>query len=303
MASQAPSGRRVRTLTVASGKGGAGKSTTSAAIAAAAAAVAGWKTVLVDLDPQCVSLVSLGAEPVPGQSLAEALVAVCDPHAPQVSAREALVRDVSENLDVLVATDRGALRSASLALSQSGGVAFESVARLLTQIQDDYDLAVLDTPPESGGIQEYALCASDRAIAVSRANGLDWPPARALYEQVSSIAGSRFAPDLRFLGLVINDYEPRAEETGFIESEIAASGVPVFDTRLPHSRLASKGATMGRPAVLAFPWSPFAQSCRALTAEVLGHLVAGTSPAALTSAAEVIVLDEPSGQVVAMGGR
>lgn len=299
---KAATGRRLRSLVVASQKGGVGKSTTASAIAAAAGA-SGWKVLYVDLDPQCVSLVSLGAEPTEGASLAELLLGFADPREPQVSVDDAIVREVSDNLDVLVATDRHALRKATLALAQTGGLAYDSVARVLTDVQDRYDLAVLDTPPEAGGIQEYALCAADTAIAVSRANGLDWPPARSLYEQVQSLSGTRFAPDLRFLGLVINDYDPQAEETAFIERHIADSQIPVFPVRLPHSRLASKGATMGRPAVLAFPRSPFAQACSQLTAQVLGHLVAKTTPPPLGADTVIDLSADTDVKVAAAGGR
>src|SRR5512135_848668 len=264
-------GRRMRVLAVGSLKGGAGKTTTALNVACAAAE-SGWRVLHVDLDSQSPSILALGADPVHGRTLAQALLPDSG-----VSARDAIVAGPVPTLDVLAAPHDD-LDDAAVKLERLGARAYTAVARVIGQVEEEYDLAICDTPPELGGLEEYALFSADVALAACRPNSLDWPPTRSFVQQVRDLGATHLAPRLRLLGLALVAYDAAAEETTFIESRLAAADVPVLDTKIPVSRLASKAVVAWRPAVIEYPGSSFARAYRRLTAEVLGHLVNGTTP-------------------------
>lgn len=264
---------RMTVLTLGQKKGGAGKTTTSMNVAAAAAQ-AGWRTLYVDLDDQSPTLLQFDVQLKTGLTLAELLKpSVTDkPHT-----RDVVHRQVLDNLDLLCA-HHDDLDNARLELEAQGQRAYAAMINVLEQVQYDYDLAVIDTPPVLGGLQELALIASDFAIATSRANSLEMPNVLKFYNQVAELGSGRLAPQLKFLGLVLIAHDARAEETTFIEDQIAEAELPVFGTRIPESRLASKGLAVGQPAVLEWPTSAFAVAYKQLTAEVLSHITNDTRP-------------------------
>lgn len=285
-------------LTLGSKKGGAGKTTMAQNLAAAAAA-AGWKTLLVDIDSQCPSTTVFDVYPEEGRSLAELL----QPHKfPNLRTADSIFHDVAPNLDLLT-TNHDLLEDARRELDRLGARAIEALVGVLAQVEQDYDIAIIDTPPELGGLQELAVVASDYALAVSRPNSLELPPALQFVKQVRDLAGTRMAPGLKLLGLAWSEVDRDAEETAFMQRWLVSEepDLPVMTTHVPGSRLPSKGVIVGRPSVLEYPSSGFARAYRALAAEVLGHIVNGTLPPLL---AEQLDEGADAGQpeVAAVGG-
>lgn len=265
---------RMRVLTVGSKKGGVGKTTVSHNLAAAAGD-AGWKVLLVDVDSQSPSLETFQVEPPEGCSLADALHPT---RGKTVNPADAVIREVAPNVDLL-ASWHDDMENVRVALAAAGAGGRNAMRRVLRPLSNDYDLAIIDTPPELGGLQELAVIASHWALAISRAATLDLPAATQFINQVADLREDEVSM-AQFLGLAWNFYDADSMETRVQQQELAAAfpDLPVMDTALPPSKRSSSANMTGQPAVLAYRNYPSTQPLRALAAEVLNHLLNGTTP-------------------------
>ncbi|MEO0062245.1 MAG: hypothetical protein RLZZ08_805, partial [Pseudomonadota bacterium] len=137
-------------VAIANQKGGVGKTTTAINIATAMAA-AGWKTLLVDLDPQGNASTGLGVGPAAREfSSYDMLI-------DQLSLEECAVPTSIPGLDLVPATVD--LSGAEVELV---GVE-DRVGRLRLQLHDKapYDICFIDCPPSLGLLTLNALTAAD----------------------------------------------------------------------------------------------------------------------------------------------
>ncbi|RIK33010.1 MAG: hypothetical protein DCC57_25440 [Chloroflexi bacterium] len=136
-------------ITVATNKGGAGKTTTAVHVAAGLAR-AGRRVLLVDLDKQGHCATFLGRDPAPRlydllvreRDLAD-LIAEARPH----------LHLLASNSETLLAQDFARLRNAQADLLEHA----------LVRKAVGYDYLVFDTPPQ-GLLQECALYSTDRLV-------------------------------------------------------------------------------------------------------------------------------------------
>ncbi len=152
-------------LCVSNGKGGTGKTSCASEIAAVSA-LSGFRTLLVDLDPQCNVTKNLGLEPGSGGRAGTALSgAMLGYGAAPVHA------DVRPRLDVLIGDKR--LESwpvqANL-LQQQGQDPARALVRVLAPLADSYDLIVIDCPPLIAELNVAAMVASDFVLSPIKAD-------------------------------------------------------------------------------------------------------------------------------------
>jgi len=145
--------------TVANQKGGVGKTTTSVALGGLAAEQ-GMRVLLLDLDPHG-SLSAYFRQDPDAQHLSsftlfqerEALTAA--------SVRRLIVATAYDNLSVLpAATALATLERQAIGQDGMGLV----VSRALAKIADDYDLAIIDSPPLLGVLMINALAACQQLV-------------------------------------------------------------------------------------------------------------------------------------------
>lgn len=144
-----------RVYTISNGKGGTGKTSLTANIGAIAAE-AGYRILLVDLDPQANLAEDLGygEHADGGEALAEAL-----------HKRTALpvIKNVRKNLDVVPGGMRITNVVQVIALNSttySEPTLHDIFCYCLEQIAGDYDLILIDTPPSEGILVESAFASS-----------------------------------------------------------------------------------------------------------------------------------------------
>lgn len=226
-----------RVVAVANGKGGAGKTSVATNLAGLSAA-AGWKTLLVDLDPQGNAGHDLGYAWARLGDGGEHLVNTLTANAQL----EPVIVGCRPNLDVI---SGGATLDDLEAIIGSRGRRHENVHELLANALSDlsasYDLVVIDTPPKSPVLLQQALVAARWIIIPTK-------PDRGSIEGLTSLAGTigrigDHNPTLGILGAVLFDVGTTATVVRRNASEdihAALDGAaPLFDSVIRHAQSAA----------------------------------------------------------------
>lgn len=199
----------MKILTTAIIKGGAGKTTTAVALAQAAKH-SGASVLAIDLDPQANLSTFLGADPR-------------QPGAYQLLHGEspaAVIQTTEQAVDVIAA-------NIDLATEKTKAGSIKRLGNALEPLKKDYQLVIIDTPPQMGELTFNALHASTGLIIP-----LETDPGslQGLY-QIAGIAEQirESNPSLEILGTLITKYDKRAKINRRLQETIAsnpAEGVP-----------------------------------------------------------------------------
>ncbi|MFT3926800.1 MAG: ParA family protein [Myxococcales bacterium] len=190
-----------KVISIASLKGGVGKTTTSVNLASALARYHQQRVLLVDLDPQGHVGTSLRAQILQGGGrLSEILTAEEAGH----------VMDVATDTSVpflRVTPSDPSLNEAENLLSAKIGK--EMILRDALEITRTYfDVIVIDCPPNLGNLTINALVASDFLLVPCDLSPLAMRGVESLLKQSQQI-GARLNPQLDLLGVVITRYDSR----------------------------------------------------------------------------------------------
>lgn len=178
---------RTFVISVALQKGGVGKSTTAQNLSAYLGSK-GKKVLLIDLDAQCNTTFSSGAEPKE-QTASDFLGGQCSP-------KDAIVS--CSHYDIIPA-------DAYLSNVESAEVDKGLLKHRLTSCMGKYDFIFLDTPPALGNILKNALFASDYVIIPMDARPYAIQGIDAFTETMKEVN-----PDLGILGIVLVKYNDRS---------------------------------------------------------------------------------------------
>ncbi|WP_094287381.1 ParA family protein [Mycobacterium lehmannii] len=184
---------------VANDKGGVGKTTTSAHLGGLAASD-GVRTLLVDLNGQgnCAQL--LGFAHTENDDKGRNLFSAVTAGAPLSPAR-----GVRPNLDVIPGGPYvrriGSVLSAELATSADANRVHLALAECLQTIASDYQLIIIDTPPENPLLSNIALCAGRFVIVPLKTDAFS---RQGLRDIASDIRGMReHNPHLTLLAVFV----------------------------------------------------------------------------------------------------
>lgn len=218
----------VRIIAIANQKGGVAKTTSTLNIAAGLA-LRGKRVLVVDLDPQGGSGVSIG---VATDSLNKTVYNV-------------LLEDELGFTDIIMKTKYGFdlapsnidLAGAEIELKQL--LASEQVLkRKLEEVIDDYDFILFDCPPSLGMLTVNALTAAKEvlipmAMEMLALRGLDM--LSKTIRQIRSITN----PDLIYLGMLATKYDKTTinskEIFSALETAANNSGIKLFNTYVPYT--------------------------------------------------------------------
>lgn len=199
-------------LSVSSLKGGVGKTTVALGLASAALNK-GLNTLIIDLDPQCDATSGLAAVNEFGASVAEVLQT---PKLPAI--RRAIVSSSwqrGSKMDVMVGSPR------SLLLDNPAPTVADvwRLEEVLTQIEEDYDLVIIDTPPSINALTRTAWVASDRVIIVTEPSLYSVIAADRARKAIAEIS-AKLTPRLELLGVVVNRLRPQSNEHDYRLKEL-----------------------------------------------------------------------------------
>jgi chromosome partitioning protein len=193
--------REAKVISVASLKGGVGKTTTSVNLASALARYHQQRVLLIDLDPQGHVGTSLRAQIQPGGGKLSQLLTADEP---------------GDVMDLATDTSVSALRvtPSDPALNEAENllgtkIGKELILRDALEItRTYYDVIVIDCPPNLGNLTLNALVASDYLLVPCDLSPLALRGVESLLSQAQQV-GARLNPSLDLLGVVITRHDTR----------------------------------------------------------------------------------------------
>ncbi|MGL4636481.1 MAG: plasmid partitioning protein RepA [Beijerinckiaceae bacterium] len=171
-------GDKLQVLAVTNFKGGSGKTTTAAHLAQYLA-LRGYRVLAVDLDPQASLSALFGTQPeldVAANQTLQAAIRYDDQRRPM---REIIRKTYVEGLDLvpgnleLMEFEHETPRILAKGMAGAQSLFYARAAEALDQVADDYDVVVLDCPPQLGFLTLAALCAATGVVVTVHPQMLD----------------------------------------------------------------------------------------------------------------------------------
>ncbi|MDX1668290.1 MAG: ParA family protein [Limnobacter sp.] len=228
-------------------KGGVGKSTISANLAAISAAN-GFRTLLIDLDPQGNSTQYLLGEAEPEYSLADFFDQALNFKIRPRKSIEFICESEYDKLDVFAS--HPALEELQGKLESRYKIF--KLRDALDEIKDEYDRIYIDTPPALNFYSRSALIGADSVLVPFDCDDFS---RRALYNLMESLNEIRadHNPGLQLEGIVVNQFQPRASLPKQLVDELKDEGLPVLDTTLSASVKIRESHQASRPMIHFMP--------------------------------------------------
>ena len=252
-----------RTLGLSNQKGGAAKTTSAAALAAIFGG-RGWRVLGVDSDPQAHLSLQLGVDFLREEGLPGT---ISDLYLGRASAQEIAISTRFEGVDLIPAS----VDLAAVEINLPGMTGADlRLRRALEPVRANYDLIILDSPPNLGKFAINVLNASDYILVP-----VDGPWALRSVDTLLTLAQDNAAIynlTTEFLGVFITMNDRTRIMQGVREEAEQRFPSHVFKSEIRRSTLAREAAALETPVPLYAADSALAADYRALADEVASKI-------------------------------
>jgi chromosome partitioning protein len=248
-------------IAVANQKGGVGKTTTSINLSACLAEI-GYKTLLLDIDPQSNTTSGLGFEP---RKLTKSIYHVLIDNTPITE----IVMDTAVKLLSLVPSNSDLV---GVEVEMVSLIARETKLRsALQSVRSQYDYIIIDCPPSLGLITLNALTACDSVLIPIQCEYYALEGLGQLLETITLVKDN-LNPNLEIEGILLTMQDKRVRLSEQVISEVRNYFKGrVYDTNIPRNVRLSEAPSFGKPIILYDPRSAGAKAYMKLAKEVAGR--------------------------------
>lgn len=248
-------------VAIANQKGGVGKTTTAINIATAMAAT-GWRTLLIDLDPQGNASTGIGV------GAAERELSSYDLLVDQRPLADCVIPTRIPGLDLVPAT-------VDLSGAEVELVAVENrTDRMRQALAGDtaHDICFIDCPPSLGLLTLNAMTAADTMLVPLQCEFFALEGLSQLLQTVERVQ-QRFNPDLGIIGVALTMFDRRNRLTDQVADDVRSClGGLVFETAIPRNVRLSEAPSHGLPALVYDHSCAGSRAYMALARELIGRL-------------------------------
>jgi chromosome partitioning protein len=226
-------------IAIANQKGGVGKTTTAINVSTALAAT-GWKTLLIDLDPQGNASTGIGV------GAAQRERSTYDVLVDGMAMQDCIVATPIPKLDLCPATVD--LSGAEVELVAADDRAHRLQKALMPDL--GYDVCLIDCPPSLGLLTLNALTAADTLLVPLQCEFFALEGLSQLLTTVERVQ-QRFNPELGIIGIALTMFDRRNRLTDQVAEDVRSClGQLVFDTTIPRNVRLSEAPSHGVPALI-----------------------------------------------------
>jgi len=227
-------------IAVSNQKGGVGKTTTSVNLAACLGMM-DKKVLLLDLDPQGNSTLALGVDSDNEKyTVYNVILDEC-------SAKEAIVRSMYDNLDLMPAMQELSIAEVKMAKIEGIKDKQNMLRNQMKAVKDDYDFIIIDCPPSLGFLNIVALTAADTVLIPIQCEFFALQGTLDLMRSIRTIQLSSNR-ELQVEGVLLTMYDSRNNMSKEVEEEVRKNfSKKVYHTLIKRNVTLIEASSVGQP--------------------------------------------------------